>query len=234
MKKSFILKGLSALIILSSVGVAESAVNATHNVAHAEKNVKEIKNGNIAPYSSAVSFVSASGFSVGSNTVVTNKHVAKKLKIGDRVFAHPTGDSANGGVYSVTSKVEYPGIEDVAVVHVGKSEGGWNFDDHTTALPLASKAYVGERISVIGYPKPSFYGYKLFESTGKVVEIRSWQVTYDAYAEPGNSGSAIVNEKGEAIGIHYAGDREGTPDQKSYGIYFTKDIKDFIYKHMKN
>lgn len=34
MKKSFILKGLSALIILSSVGVAESAVNITHNVAH--------------------------------------------------------------------------------------------------------------------------------------------------------------------------------------------------------
>ncbi len=37
MKKSFMLKGLSALIILSSVGLVESAVDVTHNVAHAEK-----------------------------------------------------------------------------------------------------------------------------------------------------------------------------------------------------
>lgn len=34
-EKSFILKSLSALIILSSVGVAKSAVSITHNVAHA-------------------------------------------------------------------------------------------------------------------------------------------------------------------------------------------------------
>lgn len=57
-------------------------------------------------------------------------------------------------------------------------------------------------------------GYKLFESTGKVVEIQSWLVIDDAYAESGHSHSTIVNKEGEAIGIHYVSDREDTPDKK--------------------
>lgn len=83
MKKSFMLKSLSSLIILSSVGFVDSSVNETHHVAQAEGNVKEIKDGYVAPYRSVVGFVGAGGFVVGPNTVVTNKHVINHLKVLD-------------------------------------------------------------------------------------------------------------------------------------------------------
>lgn len=38
-------KSLSALIILSSVGLVESSANVANHVAHAEKNVIEIQDG---------------------------------------------------------------------------------------------------------------------------------------------------------------------------------------------
>ncbi|MDE9805617.1 serine protease [Staphylococcus delphini] len=235
MKKSFILKGLTAIILLSSVGIAESAVNLTHNVAHAEKNVIEIKDGHVAPYNSVIAFQGATGFVVGTNTIVTNKHVLKYLKVGDRLTAHPTGFGSNGGIYTITKMIEYSGKEDIAVVHVAsRSDDGRDFNKATTPLPLASKGQVGERVSVIGYPKPTNYGYKLLESTGTVVNIKDTRITYDAFAEPGNSGSPIINLKGEAIGVHNASDRTTSPDKKAYGVYFSEDIKNFIKQQIKN
>ncbi|WP_086427425.1 trypsin-like serine peptidase [Staphylococcus cornubiensis] len=235
MKKSFVLKGLSALIILSSVGFVESAVNVTQNVAHAEKNVIEIKDGYGAPYSSVVAFDAATGFVVGPNTIVTNKHVTKFLKVGDKVSAHPSSFGNSGGRYTISSIADYSGKEDVAVVHVkNTSEEGWDFNRFTTIMPIASGAQAGERVSIIGYPAPDINNYKLFESLGTIISVNGTEVIYDAFAQPGNSGSPIMNVKGEAIGVHSRSDRTTSPDKKSYGVFFTQDIKNFIQKQIEN
>ncbi|MBZ8174108.1 trypsin-like serine peptidase [Staphylococcus delphini] len=234
MKKSFMLKSLSALIILSSVGFVDSSVNETHHVAQAERNVKEIKDGYVAPYSSVVAFVGASGFVVGPNTVVTNKHVINHLKVGDRLSAHPTGNTSKGGNYTITDMIPYSGKEDLAIVHVkSRSDAGWDFNERTTIMPLANSGQAGERVSLIGYPRPGMNKYKLFESTGTVIKIEGTRVIYDAFAEPGTSGGPIVNLNGEAIGVHTGSDIEITPAKKSYGVYFTEDIKKFIKQHIQ-
>ncbi len=36
--------------------------------------------------------LSATGFVIGKNTIITNKHVSKDYKVGDRITAHPNGD----------------------------------------------------------------------------------------------------------------------------------------------
>ncbi|HEC2173569.1 TPA: serine protease [Staphylococcus delphini] len=234
MKKSFILKGLTAMILLSSVGIAESAVNLTHNVAHAEKNVIEIKDGHGVPYNSVVAFNGATGFVVGPNTIVTNKHVTKHLKVGERVNAHPSSFGNSGGRYNITEIVDYSGTEDIAVVHVGSiGEEGWDFNRFTRPMPLASEGHVGERVTLIGYPMPSKNMYKLYASLGTVVRIDGSKVIYDAFAEPGNSGGPIMNESGQAIGVHFASDTTTLPSKKSYGVYFTENIKNFINQQIE-
>ncbi|REI23448.1 serine protease, partial [Staphylococcus felis] len=229
------LKGLSALIILGSVGLIDSPVNLTQHVANAERNVIEIKDGNGVPYNSLVVFNSGTGFVVGPNTIVTNKHVAKHFKENTRLNAHPSSFGNSGGIYTVKDVVEYPGEEDLAVVHVySTSDEGWDFNRFTRPMPISREAHVGERVSVIGYPMPSQNGFKLFESLGTVVNISGSRITYDAFAQPGNSGSPIMNTKGEAIGVHFMSNTAITPDKKSFGVLFTDDIKDFIQKQIEN
>lgn len=229
MRKSFMVKSLSALIILSSVGLVESSANVANHVAHAEKNVIEIQDGFGSPYNSLIAFKGASGFIVGKNTTVTNKHVTKYLKVGDKANAHPTSFGNTGGVYTVTKIVEYSGKEDLAIVHVdGISDLGWEFSRYTSPMPLASEAHPGERVTLIGYPYSTKNKYKMYASLGTVISVDDSKVTYDAFAEPGNSGGPIMNQKGEAIGVHFASDKKQTPSKKSYGVYFNQEIKDFI------
>ncbi|EOA9585126.1 serine protease SplE, partial [Staphylococcus aureus] len=76
MNKNIIIKSIAALTILTSVtGVGTTVVEGIQQTAKAEHNVKLIKNTNVAPYNGVVSIGSGTGFIVGKNTIVTNKHV---------------------------------------------------------------------------------------------------------------------------------------------------------------
>ncbi|HHW5702230.1 TPA: trypsin-like serine peptidase [Staphylococcus aureus] len=195
----------------------------------------EIKDGAGAPYSSVIAFNGATGFVVGPNTIVTNKHVVEKVKVGDKVNAHPSSFGNSGGIYTVKNIVEYTGKEDLAIVHVDSiGEGNRDFNRFTRPMPMASGAHEGERVLVIGYPNPAKNEYKLFASQGKVISVKDGEITYDAFAESGNSGSPIMNDNGEAIGVHFASDRTTSPDKKSYGVFFTEEIKKFIQQHIDN
>ena len=67
----------------------------------------------------------------------------------------------------------------------------------------------------------------MFESTGKILSIDGNQMTSDAFAEGGNSGSPVFNSNHEVIAIAYAVDVK-MMQQKSYLVYFTPEIKKFI------
>lgn len=130
MNKNVMVKGLTALTILTSLGFAENISNQPHSIAKAEKNVKEITDATKAPYNSVVAFAGGTGVVVGKNTIVTNKHIAKSNDIfKNRVAAHYSSKGKGGGSYDVKDIVEYPGKEDLAIVHVHEtSTEGLNFN----------------------------------------------------------------------------------------------------------
>ena len=88
MNKNIVIKSMAALAILTSVtGINAAVVEETQQIANAEKNVTQVKDTNIFPYNGVVSFKDATGFVIGKNTIITNKHVSKDYKVGDRITA---------------------------------------------------------------------------------------------------------------------------------------------------
>ena len=78
-----------------------ASVEETQQIAKAEKHVTQVKDTNVFPYHGVVAFKDATGFVIGKNTIITNKHVSKDYKVGDRITAHPNGDKGNGGIYKI-------------------------------------------------------------------------------------------------------------------------------------
>lgn len=160
MNKNVVIKSLAALTIVTSVaGIGTTLVEEVQQTAKAENNVTKVKDTNIFPYTGVVAFNSATGFVIGKNTILTNKHVSKNYKVGDRITAHPNSDKSNGGIYSIKKIINYPGKEDVSVIKVEehaieRGPKGFNFNDNVTPFKYAAGAKAGDRIKVIGYPHP--------------------------------------------------------------------------------
>lgn len=234
MNKNIVIKSMATLTILTSVtGLGTTLVDNVQQMAKAENNVTKVKDTNIFPYTGVVALSSATGFVVGKNTILTNKHVSKYYKVGDRITAHPNSDKGNGGIYTIKKITDYPGKEDVSVIHVEeraveRGPKGFNFNDNVTPFKYAAGAKIGERIKVIGYPEPYKNKYILHESTGPVTSINGSSIVYSAHVEVGNSGSPVLNSNNELVGIHYASDANNGNNKNGYGVYFTPEIKNFI------
>lgn len=149
------------------------------------------------------------------------------------ITAHPNSDKGNGGIYTIKKITDYPGKEDISVIHVEeraveRGPKGFNFNDNVTPFKYAAGAKIGERIKVIGYPEPYKNKYILHESTGPVTSINGSSIVYSAHVEVGNSGSPVLNSNNELVGIHYASDANNGNNKNGYGVYFTPEIKNFI------
>lgn len=233
MNKNVVIKSLAALTILTSVtGIGATLVEEVQQTAKAENNVTKIKDTNIFPYTGVVAFNSATGFVIGKNTILTNKHVSKNYKVGDRITAHPNSDKSNGGIYSIKKIINYPGKEDVSVIKVEDGPKGFNFNDNVTPFKYAAGAKAGDRIKVIGYPHPYKNKYVLHESTGPVMSVDGSSIVYSAHTESGNSGSPVLNSNNELVGIHFASDVKNDDNRNAYGVYFTPEIKKFIAENI--
>jgi tetratricopeptide (TPR) repeat protein len=90
--------------------------------------------------------------------------------------------------------------------------------EHAVALPLASEsAQQAERVHTLGgNPRGSEEGLWIYTS-GSVRQVyerplgnggRATAIEYDMPTNPGNSGGAVVNDRGEIVGVHEQGDPE--------------------------
>lgn len=133
------------------------------------------------------------GFAVDAHTLVTNRHViqdTKELQV----------TTYDGRTIDVTA-ASATAVADLAIVTTEQSIGGFS--------ALAPQDPIeGDAITVIGYPG----GGKLTTVSGVVLgsvadplgaALGTVMVT-TAPVEPGSSGSPVLNEKGEVVGVIYA------------------------------
>ncbi|UXT29714.1 serine protease [Staphylococcus aureus] len=238
MNKNVVIKSIAALAILTSItGIGDSVLEEKQQIAKAEKSVTQVKDTNISPYKGVVAFKDATGFVIGKNTIITNKHVSKDYKVGDRITAHPNGNKGNGGIYKIKKISDYPGDEDISVMNIEENaivpgHNGLNFNDNVQAFKFAKDAKVDDKIKVIGYPLPAQNGFKQFESKGTVNRIKGNNLNFDAYIEPGSSGSPVLNSSNEVLGVVYGGIGK-IGSEYNAAVYFTPQIKEFIQKQIE-
>lgn len=133
--------------------------------------------------------IGGTGFFIAPDKIATNFHVVAGTTIGPISVKLEYEEI----IWSVEGIMAFDAKNDIAILKV-KDEG--------VPLPLADieTLQIGETVFLAGYP--NLGKYKITE--GVVQDIRSsdkWlKTTVKAY--PGNSGSPMLNSKGEVIGIH--------------------------------
>ena len=139
----------------------------------------------------------ATGFFVTRNKVATNVHVIAPLD-----FVHMQSVDRER-IWTVEGVAAFDVKNDLAILKVAE-EGA--------PLPLGNSDTLqsGEAVSAIGYPKGR---YTVSEGTLHSVRDSNKWLQMNVKISPGNSGSPVINSKGQVIGIVSA-----TEDPYSYAI----------------
>ncbi|WP_153722927.1 S1C family serine protease [Sporosarcina cascadiensis] len=181
------------------------------------------KNPQVALYKEAVVVVSTgdskgTGFSISENgTILTNYHVIEGNET--VMISFPEGD-----IYTGTVTRTFPDI-DLAVLEVR--------DENLPHLKLAESTNFtkNEPITFIGNPL-SFSGIANKGHVLDYIQLPDWEqpvVMIKAPVYRGNSGSPVINTKGEVIGIIFA-----TLDEEQHGKVGLFIPVDAYYKALKN
>ena len=154
-------------------------------------------------------FAQATGFVIADNGVIaTNEHVifvydydSSLSKLVDNIAVVFYGDK---NLYPVKAILGWDDCNDVAIIKID------TLGKKLTSLPLgdSDKIEIGEKVSSIGSPM----GYESSLLDGMVSQIKNGKeacpekfIQISIPSDNGGSGSPIINERGEVIGIHSRG-----------------------------
>ncbi len=139
------------------------------------------------------SLKTGTGFAVDAHTLVTNRHViedSKELQV----------TTYDGRTIDVTA-ASATAVADLAIITTEQSIGGFAALAQTDPLE-------GDAITVIGYPlggRPTTVtGVVLGSVADPLGAALGTVMVTTASVEPGSSGSPVLNEKGEVVGVIYA------------------------------
>lgn len=139
------------------------------------------------------SLSTGSGFAIAPTVLITNRHV-----VADSASLQLS--TYDGRDIPVTA-ASTTGLADLAIVRTAQE-----LPSYSELSPTDPR--VGDRVTVVGYPQ----GGRLTVSEGQVIGRTSDPLNVnlgevlvtDAPVEPGSSGSAVVDEDGEVVGVVYA------------------------------
>lgn len=197
-----------------------------------EDNQERIMDTTVFPYNALVSIESmidgrmwqGTGVMIGPDTVLTAAHNVYSISSGtwtNMVTVTPAqnGEIAPYGHYQVEKVYMLSGYQenkehdsesdDVAVLKLSEPVAA-----QVGILPVSDKQHIGDIIQVTGYPYKSRQkkGY-LYTMHGEIEEQVGKLIGYSIDTEAGQSGSPILNQQNEIIGVHVLG-------FESEGVYY--------------
>lgn len=237
---------LLMLLALPQVLAPEHPVNSV--VSAAEESVYPINGSDKSPHNivGRINFSngpSATGFVIGSDTILTNKHVANKLKDGITgtftlgINYHNSGKKVLGN-YELVSVIPAPNADDdVAIIKVKPSQDNLPLDKVVNPAKIVNANYIDEewiknstdnQFHIAGYPGNKDRNI-MWGSDGKLLKyVFNSNRIYEAdiISVPGNSGSPLFNKNNEVVGI--ISSTYGHTTNHAGGFLFKDDLYDFI------
>ncbi|EME8272232.1 trypsin-like peptidase domain-containing protein [Enterococcus faecium] len=163
---------------------------------------------------------SGTGFVVGEDYIVTNRHVAKhavKTENGYTGEFRPSqiGDTDNQlpfGTFYFKDLILSEGSLDLAVVKVSKQNNdpdGLSLGNVVSPVELKQFDSNDKILTLVGYPgpRPGYYQWEQTNSLSKeqANDVNNPVIKYDIDTEAGQSGSPVLNERGQVVAVHSTG-----------------------------
>lgn len=169
------------------------------------------------------------GFIVGKNKILTNKHVT--IGHEKNLIARLKNEKGELIDFKVTNVINPPNEVDLSIVEVAPNSSGENIGDNIKILEFATQeeinnVKVDDSTHVVGYPGDKNFS-TLWYSPGKVLYTNGALILIDSLIAGGNSGSPLLNKDGKVIGLVNA----STDDDKkvvTYGFLLNKELYEFI------
>lgn len=152
------------------------------------------------------------GVLIGPDTILTAAHNVYDIEIGSfakSITAYPakSGNTNPFGSYEA---------KDYYILRNYKFAGDWEYDIAVIKLKRPVPSTVGyvtpvtsvalnNRIQIPGYPLPRSYAYSMYTMYGSVTEVETDLIAYKVDTEAGQSGSPVLNDKNQVVGIHIVG-----------------------------
>lgn len=155
-----------------------------------------------------------SGSMIGSDLILTAAHNVYSHETGEwaqEVYAAPGRNGIDQPPYEVYDadsfailsgfKLQGAGQYDMAIIKLSQ-----DVDRRVGQLEIVKTATVGQRVQVAGFPfvTPSKH-YGMYTMFGEIQSISEKIIRYQIDTEAGQSGSPVLNNKGQIVGVHILG-----------------------------
>ncbi|WP_010278220.1 S1 family peptidase [Paenibacillus senegalensis] len=167
-----------------------------------------------------------SGFWLEGGYVVTNYHVIDEIDE-DNIFI---ADGSADLQYYAAEIIATDDEKDLALLKTDNVNHEY--------LTIARSVSAGEKVRIIGGQSEGFEelegtiltlsSFATIRNRDQSISSATYRMAYDFSAKPGMSGSPVLNQNGEIVGVHTASVRDSN---KGYAVML-EDLKAFVSEHL--